>query len=170
MGKKSDISPRKIGQIKVLLSESGLKQREIAKKLSVSTQTVSVIKRKFDNDVNIDAKRIGKCGRKRKTTPRTDRLLVQMALKNRRASCRKLSMELAAKNINVAPRTVNDRLLESGLKAYRPRKKPRLTMRMKLARLEWARNHVEWSPEQWGKVKMINLTIFFQKCCRKVNY
>uniref|UniRef100_T2MFF0 Tuberin n=1 Tax=Hydra vulgaris TaxID=6087 RepID=T2MFF0_HYDVU len=38
MGKNSDLSPRKIGQIKVLLEDSELKQKEIARKLNISTQ------------------------------------------------------------------------------------------------------------------------------------
>jgi len=44
MGKKSDLSPRKIGQIKVLLENSTLNQKEIAKKLNVSAATITVTK------------------------------------------------------------------------------------------------------------------------------
>ena len=82
MGKKSDSSPRKVGKIQVLLSETALKQQEIARKMGVSSQTVSVIKKKIDCNVDLTVKRVGKCGRKRKTTPRTDRKIVQMALKD----------------------------------------------------------------------------------------
>ena len=152
MGKNCDLSPRKVGQIKVLLSENSLKQREIARKLRVSTQTISVIKKKIDNGVDLAAKRVAKCGRKRKTTPRTDRKIVKMALKDRRTSCRNLSTELAVQGISLSRRRVNGRLLESGLKAYRPRKKPRLTQPMIKARLAWAKNHVKWTSEQWEKV------------------
>ena len=106
------------------------------------------------------AKRVGKCGRKRKTTPRTDRKIVRMALSNRRTSCKNLSIALAAQGVSLATRTVNKRLLESGLKAYRPRKKPRLTHPMINARLAWAQNHVQWTSEQWEKVRIIYLAIF----------
>jgi transposase len=160
MGKNSDLSPRKVGQIKLLLCESLLKQREIAVKLGISPQTVSVIKKKIDRGVDIASKRIGRCGRKRKTSPRTDRFIVQKALKNRRMSCRRISIGLAASGVAIARRTINDRLLERGLKAYRPRKKPRLTKAMIKARLDWARDHVEWTPEQWGKVRMMYLVAF----------
>ena len=44
MGKKSDLSHRKIGQIKVLLENSTLNQKEIAKKLNVSAATITVTK------------------------------------------------------------------------------------------------------------------------------
>lgn len=159
MGKNSDLSPRKVGQIQVLLSNTPLKQREIARKLGVSTQTVSVIKKKIDSGVNLASKRVGKCGRKRKTTPRTDRQIVNMALKDRRTSCRNISAQLAVQGISLSRRRVNARLLESGLKAYRPRKKPRLTQQMITARLAWANNHVNWTSEQWEKVRMKLITV-----------
>ena len=50
--------------------------------MGVSSQTISVIKKKIDCNVDLTVKRVGKCGRKRKTTPRTDRKIVQMALKD----------------------------------------------------------------------------------------
>ena len=66
---------------------------------------------------------------------RLDRKIKAMELKNRRASCKKLSMELANQDIIVDRKTINNRLLEQGLKAYRPRKKPRLTQKIKQARV-----------------------------------
>lgn len=39
MSKNSDLSPCKICQIEVLLGETELKQREIARKIGVSTQS-----------------------------------------------------------------------------------------------------------------------------------
>ena len=47
MGKWKDICPHKIGQIEVYLSETTFKQKDIAKKLNVSTQTISAIKEKI---------------------------------------------------------------------------------------------------------------------------
>ena len=46
MGKTKDLSPRKVGQVKVLLQEIGMKQKEIAKKLNISPQSVRLIKKK----------------------------------------------------------------------------------------------------------------------------
>ena len=76
------------------------------------------------------ANRVGKCGRKRKTSRRTDGKIVQMALKGRKTSCRNFSTVLAVQGIDLDRRTAKDRLLESGLKAYHPRKKPLLTRPM----------------------------------------
>ena len=50
-------------------------------------QSVSLRKKK-DGHVDLAANRVGKCGRKRKKSPRTDRKIVQMALQGIRTSCR----------------------------------------------------------------------------------
>ena len=47
MGRANDLSPRKKGQVKVLLEETSLKNFEIGNKLGVSTATVSRIKMKL---------------------------------------------------------------------------------------------------------------------------
>ena len=54
MGKRKDLSPRKKGQISVLLKYSDHKQKEKAKKLNISTQTVSAIGKKLKMDRNIN--------------------------------------------------------------------------------------------------------------------
>ena len=110
MGKASDLSPRKIGQVKVLLEHCALKIVEIAKTLNVSTRTVGPIKKKMRNDEDLVAKRAGKCGRKRKTTPRLDRKIVKMCLSNRRSSCRKISSGLAAQGfvVHIEERLIGD--------------------------------------------------------------
>ena len=51
MGKRKNLSRRKKGQISVLL-----KQKEIAKKLNISTQTVSAIRKKLEMGRNIHSK------------------------------------------------------------------------------------------------------------------
>lgn len=152
MGKSADFSPRKAGQVKVLLQNSTMMQREIAQELGVSTQSVSLIKKKLEKGLSLENKRVGKCGRKRKTTPRADRKIKTMALKDRRLTCRRISSFLMEERINISRRTVNRRLLECGLKAYRPRKKPRLTVKMKEARLTWAKAHKHWTEYDWSKV------------------
>lgn len=133
MSKVRDLSPRKVGQISVSLEENTLKQKKIANKLGVSNQRLNNIKR-LEYGHSLDSNRVRKCSRHKKTTPRMDRKIIKMSVSNRRASCRMISNDLAAKGITIARRTVNMRLLEAGLKAYRPRKKSRLTDKMKQAR------------------------------------
>ena len=45
MGKTSVFSPRNIGQIRVLMQYSDIRQKEIAQKFNVSLQSVSSIKK-----------------------------------------------------------------------------------------------------------------------------
>ena len=63
MRKRKDLSPRKKGQISVLLKHSDLKQKEIDKKLNKSTQTVSAIRKKLEMGRNIHSSRTEKRGR-----------------------------------------------------------------------------------------------------------
>lgn len=153
MGKKKDVTPRKRARIDAMLNYSNLKQCQIAKKLNVSTQTVSLIKKNIQLGNSIGPDRMGKCGRKRITTPRTDRKIKNLALNDRRASCRKISSVLASEGTLVHRRTINNRLQEAGLKSYRPRKKPRLTEKMKESRYKWAKEHCEWTAKDWEKVR-----------------
>ena len=148
MRKRKDLSPKKKRQISVLLKHTDLKQKEIAKKLNISTQTVGAIRKKLEMRRNIHASRTGKCGRKRKTTLGLDRKIKAMvALKDRSAPFKKLSMELANQDIIVDRKTINNSFLEQGLKAYGPWKKPRLTQKMKQTRYQWAQQHGNWTSE-----------------------
>ena len=54
-------------------------------------------------------------------------------------------------------RTVNRRLCNVGLKANRPRKKPRLTKKMKASRQAWAVEHSNWTSTDWEQVKNVCL-------------
>ncbi|KAB7502399.1 hypothetical protein Anas_13557, partial [Armadillidium nasatum] len=101
-------------------------------------------------------KQVLKCGHERKASQRTDRFLLQLALKNR-TSCRRLLIELAVQGASLARRSVNDRLLENELKAYHLRKKPRLTETMKdiLPGL----GIMLWPSQQWEKKMPKNIEI-----------
>lgn len=152
MGKNKDMSPRKIAKIELLLAETNLKQSEIARKVNASQQSVSLIKKKYENRLTLDNRRKGNCGRKRNTTPRIDRKIKNLALKNRKASCKQISGMLANEGILVDRKTVNNRLLEANLRAYRPRRKPLLTKAMIQSRREWALQHKSWTINDWKKV------------------
>ena len=84
MGKLKDISPKKKGQIQALLMETGYSHRKIAKTLDVSRSTVDrialIMNSKEQNPMS-SPKRVGKCCRKRITTPRTDRIIQKLAVK-----------------------------------------------------------------------------------------
>ena len=60
MAKKSVLSSFKTSEIEVLLRETRLKQRKISHILGVSTQMVSVIKKKIRRGVAMGSKRVGR--------------------------------------------------------------------------------------------------------------
>jgi len=64
----------------------------------------------------------------------------------------------------VSDRTVRRRLVEAGLPARRPRKKPFLTKKQQKARLIWAREHRHWTVEQWDKVTWSDESPFHLFC------
>ncbi|GFT29260.1 transposable element Tcb2 transposase [Trichonephila clavipes] len=88
--------------------------------LNISRQTVSKLWKQFQNDGTV-VSRPGQ-GRKRMTTASEDRYLALTARRNRKATARQLSSELAAATGAVASRqTIYRRLNEKGLYARKPR-------------------------------------------------
>ena len=76
-----------------------------------------------------------------------------MPLNNRHASAPDLKVEFEnACGVSLSAQTVQRRLVECGLLAYRPKKKPLLTNKMKQKRLSWAKQHVSWTMDQWNSV------------------
>lgn len=152
MGKRSDLSPRKRGQIKVLLENTELSQSDIARKLGVSQQVVSNVKKVLAHGSSGTPKRKGRCGRKRLTSSTDDRALVRLSRNNRKFTSRRLWTEMCLAGVELSARTVRRRLLDAGLRAYRPRKKPKLTAVMMKKRLDWAKQFKDWTTEDWERV------------------
>jgi hypothetical protein len=108
----------------------------------------------------LETARSGKCGRKRKTTPREDAIVHRMSVKNPRLSSFDLSREASAIGIELAPSSVRKRLLAKGRRARRPIKKQLLTRAMRKKRLDWARAHRHWGKDEWKKVLFSDETHF----------
>lgn len=161
MGKASDISPRKCREIQTLLLHSTHSQREIASLTSVSKSVVNRIKIKTDKNLPLEAVRVGKSGRKRITTPRTDRRIRDICLQHRKKSVARLTTLMKDEGINISKRTVQRRLAEENLIGHRPTKKPRLTEAMKKKRLQWARQHRNMTVADWSRVIMILINLWY---------
>lgn len=106
----------------------------------------------MDSNQALEPGRVGKCGRKRITTPRTDRKIRDVCLQNRKKSVAHLTTMINNEGINVSKRTVRRRLAEENLVGRRPMKKPRLTEAMKSKRLQWAKQHRSMTVEDWSRV------------------
>lgn len=137
MGKKADLSESKVAAIKALLDAGNMTYREIAAQMGVSRGSITNIKRRFQNKVT-GSSRIGKCGRKRKTSQATDRLMVRSIRHEPLLTAAQVNVRVGA---NVSTRTVRRRLNEHGCRSVRPRKVQKLTAAMMKKRMQWAKYH-----------------------------
>ena len=79
-----------------------------------------------------------------------------MCLSNRKSSCRKISFGLAAQEFVVYRRAINKRLCEVGLKAYIPRKKPRLTEKTEASHHACVEQS-NWTSTDWEQIRKVCL-------------
>ena len=104
--------------------------------------------------------RKGNCGRKKKTTPKTDAYLLRESKFNPRKSSFQLQQDLASAGEMVDSSTVRRRLIAVGRKARRPIKKQLLTTKMKKKRFIWAKKYKDWTYKQWRQVLFSNESHF----------
>lgn len=163
MGRGKDISPRKLSEVKTLLLHTSNTQKKVAELTGVSISMVNKIKISLERNLTLSPKRKGHSGRKRMTTPRDDRKIRDICLRNRKKSAAHLTQMVQESGVAVSKRTVQRRLAEEGLTGHRPTKKPRLTDAMKRRRFTWAREHSNMTVEDWNRVKyafLINTNSF----------
>lgn len=163
MGKEKDLSPTKVGQIAGMLQVGTMSQYKIAEILRVSRSSVKNIQKKLVSNTSLRSKRIRACGRPRVTTPRTDRKIRNICLRNRKLPLSLLSHEIQQAGINISQRTVQRRLAEEDLYARKPYPKPRLTQAMMKKRLNWAKKYKKFSLNDWERVYLYIYTCFIIK-------
>ncbi len=147
-----DVTPRKRMKIITLREHTNKTLKEIANDCKVSVATVKRIVSRFKTEGNVDVKRKGNCGRKKKTSPADDRLIIRRSKIDPRKTAVDLTRELEEDGVNVHVSTVRRRLLAVGRKAHRPFKKQLLTPAMRKKRLVWACAHEHMTVEDWKKV------------------
>lgn len=100
-------------------------------------------------------------GRKKTTTPRTDKLLKREVLKHPSSTAAALKKKYPLLLGNVAVRTVQHRLQKDlGLPARRAAKKPLLTSSMKKKRVAFCKKYEHWTRAQWKKVMFSDESTF----------
>jgi len=88
-------------------------------------------------------------GRKRKTSLRTDALIVTSTKRNPFVTSTQIKEDL---NIDIHTSTIRKRLLEANVKASRPRKVPLLNKRHIQKRVQFAKEHEDWPVEKWRNI------------------
>ncbi|GFU65771.1 transposable element Tcb2 transposase [Trichonephila clavipes] len=92
-------------------------------------------------------------GRVRSTTPAEDRYIVLSAKRNRHTTAQQVANQfLAASGKQIYRKTVARRLRGGGLYARRPVACVPLTRQHRTARLQWCREHHNWTEQDWACV------------------
>ncbi|CAG9133866.1 unnamed protein product [Plutella xylostella] len=135
----------------VALLQQGLSQRAVAAQLHLSQSAVSRVYRRFQETGAFN--RRPRTGRHRCTSERDDRFIVSTSLRNRHLTGVDVQQELRrVRQVAVSEWTVRRRLKEANLTPKRPASGPKLTAGHRQARLQFAREHLDWSIAQWRSV------------------
>lgn len=148
--KKPELTLTQRAQI-IDLNRQGKSQIKIAQIIKCSRCAVQTTIKRFAETNTLESR--PRRGSKRKTTPRLDRKLVSISLRNRKKTSSELASELETEdNVKISSSTVRRRLLEAGLHGCKARKKPLLSVKNVKKRLEWAKIHQNWTSADWAKV------------------
>ncbi|GFV18460.1 transposable element Tcb1 transposase [Trichonephila clavipes] len=136
---------RIIGKIK------GRKITDVAREFDIAHSVVSRLWKSFKTTGMCSRRHGG--GRVRSTTPAEDRYIVLSAKRNRRTTAQQVANQfLAASGKQISRKTVARRLRGGGLYARRPVVCVPLTRQHRTARLQWCREHHNWTEQDWACV------------------
>lgn len=145
-----DTTPQEAAQAVALL-QAGVSQREVARRLQISRSSVQRVYRRYLETGAFD-RRPG-TGRPRATSAADDRYIKLTVLRNRRLNAVQVQRSLRdERQVVISSDTVRRRLAERNLTPKRAATGPKLTVAHRRARLEFAREHRDWTLEQWGNV------------------
>lgn len=135
----------------IALIQDGRSQYYVARVLGISRCSVQRVVKRF-HETGSYSRRVGS-GRKRCTTNADDHFLTLKVLRNRDTTAVSARNELhEVRGVDVSERTVRRRLKEYGLSARRPATGPELTREHRVQRMRFARDHQDWTPEQWSQI------------------
>jgi transposase len=132
------------------LSQSGNRSRAIATTLGIDKSTVNYTIAKFKSGKGLND--LPKSGRPRATSERTENIIYQKSMDDVRKNAADIARELASEGVaHVSRCTVSRRLREKGLFGRIGVKKPLISAKNRQDRLNFARIHLFWTPEDWKK-------------------
>ncbi|GFU83660.1 HTH_Tnp_Tc3_2 domain-containing protein [Trichonephila clavipes] len=126
--------------------EEGRKITDVAREFDIAHSVVSRLWKSFKTTGMCSRRHGG--GRVRSTTPAEDRCIVLSAKRNRRTTAQQVAYQfLAASGKQISRKTVARRLRGGGLYARRPVVCVPLTRQQRTARLQWCREHHNWTEQ-----------------------
>ncbi|GFV57498.1 transposable element Tcb2 transposase [Trichonephila clavipes] len=131
--------------------EEGRKITDVTREFDIAHSVVSRLWKSFKTTGMCSRRHGG--GRVRFTTPTEDRYIVLSAKMNRRTTAQQVANQfLAASEKQISRKTVARRLRGGGLYARRPVVCVPLTRQHRTARLQWCREHHNWTEQDWACV------------------
>lgn len=133
------------------LMEAGVSCREVARRMNCASSTITrLLQRHAATNCTDDRRR---SGRPRVTTPGQDRHIRLQHLRDRfRTAVQTATETPGIHNPRISRMTVTRRLHEHNLHARRPYRAPLLTPQHRQRRLQWARQHLRWTRNDWNAV------------------
>ena len=144
-----DLSEFQRGRIFALKFDCLWSYTDISNCLKISRNTIAKCCTRMNNSVDQQRNRRESCGSSKITSERDERHIVRMCEANRFTTAIKIQKQILP---NISVRTVQRRLVENGLRTYKPARKPKLNKRLKKLRNEWARHHLHWTSDKWSRI------------------
>ncbi|GFW71243.1 transposable element Tcb1 transposase [Trichonephila clavipes] len=148
--------------------EEGRKITDVAMEFEIAHSVVSRLWKSFKTTGMCSRRHGG--GRVRSTTPAEDRYIVLSAKRNRRTTAQQVANQfLAASGKQISRKTVARLLRGGGLYARRPVVCVPLTRQHRTARLQWSREHHNWTEQDWACVLFSDENSFsLSSDCRRI--
>lgn len=135
----------------VNMLEQGESQRAVANRIGVSRRAIRNVWERFQETGSV-ARRPGS-GRIRATTRQEDRYIRITARRERTVTARALQTQLRqSTGTQVSDQTIRNRLHEDGQRSRVRAIRPKLTAAHRAARLRYAREHSNWTMDNWRSV------------------
>ncbi|GBO11725.1 hypothetical protein AVEN_47671-1 [Araneus ventricosus] len=151
MGNAADLSEFDRGQI-VMARRLGTSITDTARLVGCSLSAVVSIHAKWINDGDTSSRRQGVV-RLSAIKEKGRRRLSCLVKQNRRQTVVQLTVQYkAGPSASVSEHTVQRSQLDIGLCSRRPTRVPLLTKRHRQLRLQWAREHRDWTMDEWERV------------------
>ena len=136
----------------IRMKDNGQSNREAAKHIGCNQSIVSKVYKRWKEERSVEVQK--RSGRPRKSNEKMDRVIWRMSKKDRFKSANLIRPCLLKHyGLSLSSRTVRRRLNEGGLFGRSAQKKPFISLHnRRRRRLEWARQHVHFSVEDWKNV------------------
>jgi hypothetical protein len=131
------------------LWSKGYSERKIGEELGIGKTTVHNLITKWKKTGSLDRK--SGQGRKRITSPTTDRYITTSVKRDRFITAKAIKEERGLGDI--CENTIRNRIKESGeFDSYWAVRKPFISARNRRIRVEWAKAHLNWTVNDWRRI------------------